>query len=229
MNKDAVILLSGGLDSTVSLAKAKEKYDIKLALFFNYGQKSFEKEKLSAQQIAEYYGIKLKVIELNWLKEITNTSLVNNSSNIPKLDKDDLGDLDKTISSMKNVWVPNRNALFINIAAAFCDSFGYDTIIIGANKAEAVTFPDNSENFISAINKTLIYSAQNKPQVVAPLINMEKEAIIKLGYELNVPFEKIRSCNESSEKHCGKCESCLRLKRGLERLGLSDILKLLFE
>ena len=229
MNKNAVILLSGGLDSTVSLAKAKENYDIKLALFFDYGQKSFKQEKLSAQNIAEYYGIKFKVIKLNWLKKITNTSLVNQNNNVPKLSKDDLCDLDVTEASMKNVWVPNRNALFINIAAAFCDSYEYDTIIIGANKEEAATFSDNSEKFIKAINNTLIYSALNKPQVVAPLINMEKEAIIKLGYELNVPFEKIRSCYESAEKHCGKCESCMRLKRGLERLGLSDILKLLFE
>ena len=75
----------------------------------------------------------------------------------------------------------------------------------------------------------LIYSTLVKPEVIAPLIEFNKDEIIKLGCELKLPFDIIRSCYSSSEKHCGKCESCVRLKRGLERLGLFDILNVLFK
>lgn len=227
MNK-AVILLSGGLDSAVSLVKAKETYDIALALFFDYGQKSYLYEKQATENLCKHYGIKLEIISLDWLKSITNTTLVNANLNIPTVEKNNLDNIDITTDSMKNVWIPNRNALFLNIAAAYCDSFGYNVIIIGANKEEAATFSDNSQNFVDKVNETLQYSTLVKPKVIAPLINMNKEDIIKLGYNLKLPFQYIRSCYDKTEKHCGKCESCMRLKRGLERLGLFDILNILF-
>ena len=228
MNK-AVILLSGGLDSAVSLADSVNKFDVKLALFFNYGQKAFEYEKISAEKLADFYGVKLEVIDLPWLKDITNTSLVNKDVAIPELNEQDLDEQFVTENSMKNVWIPNRNALFLNIAASYCDSFGYEKIIIGANKEEAQTFSDNSQSFITSLNNVLQYSTLVKPEVIAPLINLNKEEIVKKGYELNLPFELIRSCYSSSSGHCGKCESCMRLRRGLERLGLFDILNVLYK
>lgn len=229
MKNKAVILLSGGLDSAVSLADSVNKYELSLALFFNYGQKSFEFEKISAEKLAEYYGIKLEIIGLPWLKNITNTSLVNGNISIPELKANELDIKSVTEESMKNVWIPNRNALFLNVAASYCDSFGYEKIIIGANKEEAQTFPDNSKEFITTVNQVLKFSTLVKPEVVAPLINLNKDEIIKLGYELNLPFNLIRSCYSSLSEHCGKCESCQRLKRGLERLGLFDILNVLFK
>ncbi len=228
MNR-AVILLSGGLDSAVSLAYSVNKYDVMLALFFDYGQKSFEYEKSAAESLAKFYGIKLQIIDLSWLKNITHTSLVNENIDIPHLGENDLDEVAVTEKSMKNVWIPNRNALFLNIAASYCDSFGYEKIIIGANKEEAQTFSDNSAEFISRINEVLKYSTLVKPEVIAPLMNLEKFEIIKLGYDLKLPFDLIRSCYSPSSEHCGKCESCLRLKRGLERLGLFDILNVLFK
>ncbi|MCR4881169.1 MAG: 7-cyano-7-deazaguanine synthase QueC [bacterium] len=227
MNK-AVILLSGGLDSAVSLAKSKQDCDIVLALLFNYGQKSYLYEKQAAENLCKHYGVKLKIIDLDWLKNISNCSLVNKDADIPTIEKNDLDNLEIASDTMKNVWIPNRNSLFLNIAAAYCDSFKYDSIIIGANKEEAATFADNSSDFIEKINGVFEYSTLAKPKVIAPLISMTKEDIIKLGYELNLPFQLIRSCYSESKNHCGKCESCMRLKRGLERLGLFDILNMLF-
>ena len=228
MKNKAIILLSGGLDSAVSLAQASTTCEIKLALFLNYGQKAFEYEKQAAEKLCNHYGIKLETITLDWLKDITNTSIVNQESTIPTISAKDLDDIEVTKNTMKNVWIPNRNALFLNIAASYCDSCNYDNIIIGANKEEAETFSDNSAQFIEQINNVFQYSTLVHPSVIAPLINIKKEDIIKLGYQLNLPFQFIRSCYSNNQKHCGKCESCMRLKRGLERLGLFDILDMLF-
>ena len=228
MKPKAIILLSGGLDSAVSLAKCVNEYDIELALFFDYGQKSLKYEKISSEKLANFYGVRFEAVSLPWLKDITNTSLVNENAEIPSLTLKELDEKEITENSMKNVWISNRNALFLNIAAAYCDSFGFKKIIIGANKEEAQTFSDNSADFIARINEVFKYSTLVKPKVIAPLIDFEKDEIIKLGYDLKLPFDLIRSCYSSEEFHCGKCESCLRLKRGLERLGLFDILNVLF-
>ena len=224
----AIILLSGGLDSVVSLAILNNEIDIKLALTFDYGQKSIKKELDASQKIAKYYGIKHRLIQLDWLKEITNTSLVSDLD-IPTIDEAKLDNQEITQKSMKNVWVPNRNGLFINIAASFADSFDYDFIIIGANKEEATTFSDNSERFIKDINEALKTSTNNKTQVIAPLIELDKNEIVKKAIELKVPLQFINSCYNNTKKHCGKCESCNRLKRALKNAQLEKLITDLFE
>ena len=228
MNNDAIILLSGGLDSTVSLAVAKKNYNVKLALIFDYGQKAFVRERIAAEKVAEFYDIKPHIISLPWLKDISRAALIDKSSDIPAVKSADLLDKEKMLQTMKNVWIPNRNSLFLNIAASFCDSLEIKNIIIGANLEEASTFSDNSSDFISAENSVFEFSTLVKPKVIAPLIKMTKTEIISEGYNLKIPFEYIYSCYLGTDKHCGKCESCQRLKRGLERLGLFDILNMLF-
>lgn len=200
-----IILLSGGLDSLVSLGLGIEEFGIKLALTFDYGQKSVQDEIYASKKIAEYYGIEHKVIKLNWLKEITHTALV--------ADKDLPSTMDE--NSAKSVWVPNRNGLFLNIAGSFADSENYDYILIGANKEEAGTFPDNTQEFIDRVNAEFEFSTQKKPKVVAPLINFNKNDIVKQALINKIPLEYVKSCYAGGQKHCGKCESCKRLKNAL--------------
>ncbi len=221
--KSGLVILSGGLDSTVSLATLKDELEIKLAITFDYVQKAKINEITSSVHIAKFYGINHKIIELPWLKEITKTALVNKNENIPEPDitKD-------TTEAMKAVWVPNRNGVFINVAASFCDSMDIDYIIFGANKEEAGTFPDNSKEFLNEINKSLSYSTLKKAEVVAPLIELEKVDIVKLGKKLDIPFNLIMSCYTNIGKHCGKCESCKRLKSALEKAGLTEIIEKVF-
>ncbi len=205
----SIILLSGGLDSLVSLGLGIEKYNIKLALTFDYGQKSAAQEIQAAKSICKHYKIKHKVIKLNWLKNITHTSLVSN-------DKIPVGKtLEDPNESAKLVWVPNRNGLFLNIAASFADAEDYDYILIGANKEEGQTFPDNTQEFIDSLNVEFKFSTRKNPQVIAPLINCEKNDIVKLALENKIPLEYVRSCYQNSEKNCGLCESCMRLKKAL--------------
>lgn len=212
----SIILLSGGLDSLVSLGVSKEELNIELALTFDYGQRTAKKEIAASKAITEYYSIDHKVIELPWLKEITSTSLVNRSEELPDLDITQLDDPVLTQDSAQKVWVPNRNGVMLNIAAAFADSMRFTHIIFGANKEEATTFPDNSEDFIKKINSAFEYSTLVKPEIVAPLAKFTKKETVKLAVEKGVPLNLLRSCYTDEEIHCGACESCLRLKRALQ-------------
>lgn len=200
-----IILLSGGLDSLVSLDLGRNEFGISLALTFDYGQKSVKNEIEASKKICDYYKIEHKVIQLDWLREVTHTALVSDE------------DLPEEINekSGKNVWVPNRNGLFLNIAGSYADGEFYDYILIGANKEEAATFPDNTQEFINRVNAEFEFSTRQKPKVVAPLINFNKNDIVKLALENDIPLEYVKSCYAGGEKHCGKCESCLRLKKAL--------------
>lgn len=222
MSTKSIILLSGGLDSVVALAYSKENadYNVELALTFDYGQKTANSEIRASQKVAEYYGVQHKVIKLDWLKEITNTALVS-GNNLPK-------DNFETKDSAKSVWVPNRNALFLNIAASFADSYNYNYILFGANKDEARNFPDNTEEFREMASKLFECSTLVKPQVIAPLINFSKSDIVKIAVELDVPLEFVRSCYNSEEGHCGECESCYYLKNALLENDCQKYIEILF-
>lgn len=206
----SIVLLSGGLDSLVSLGIKRDELKIELALTFDYGQKSLEKEIQASEKICKFYNINHKIIKLDWLKQITTTSLVS-STDVPTGDE-----LKNNVESAKKVWIPNRNGLFLNIAGCYADSSNYDYILIGANREEAQTFPDNSQEFIDSINKEFEKSTLKHPKVVAPLINYDKNDIVKVALAYKVPLELTMSCYQGAEGHCGICESCLRLKHALE-------------
>ena len=218
-----IILMSGGLDSAVSLGLCRKSHNVKLALTFDYGQKAAQTEIDASKKLCEFYNVTHKVIKLDFLKEITHTSLV---ADIEVPEGEGLKDEKE---SAKNVWVPNRNGLFLNIAASFADSEDYDYIIIGANKEEAHTFPDNTKEFIDRVNAEFEYSTRKHPKVIAPLINCTKNGIVKQAIETTVPLEYIRSCYKGGEKHCGTCESCTRLKNALLYNNDTHYLKKLFE
>ena len=200
-----IVLLSGGLDSLVSLGLGIKEYNVSLALTFDYGQKSVDYEIRASKDICDYYGIRHEIIKLDWLKNITHTSLVSDKKVPEKIDE----------NSAKNVWVPNRNGLFLNIAGSFADGENYDYILIGANKEEAQTFPDNTQEFIDRVNSEFEFSTQKHPKVVAPLINYDKNGIVELALKNDIPLKFVKSCYVGGMKHCGKCESCIRLKNAL--------------
>ncbi|MDO8643479.1 MAG: 7-cyano-7-deazaguanine synthase QueC, partial [bacterium] len=239
-----ILILSGGLDSTVSAFDRVLSAGIPsscvpdersrgedqpppgsssvLALTFDYGQRAAEQEKKAAAFVAAQLGIEHKVIGLPWLKELTQTSLVSTQQVLPQLKISELDDFQKTTESAKNVWVPNRNGVFLNIAATFAESLGCDTIITGFNAEEAVTFPDNSADFVKTANRFFSFSTLNKVQVKSYTQQMTKEEIVRKGVELGVDFSKIWSCYEGGEKQCGRCESCLRSIRAYKAAGIWD-------
>src|SRR5699024_2558973 len=109
-----------------------------------YGQKAAKKELEASKKLCDYYQTEQKILSINWLKDITKTSLLNEEENIPAPDIKEIDNIDKSVKTAQNVWVPNRNGLFLNIAASFADADNFTHIIFGANKEEGTTFPDNT-------------------------------------------------------------------------------------
>jgi 7-cyano-7-deazaguanine synthase len=202
-----VAILSGGLDSTVSLAAARQRMKVVLAITYDYGQRAAKRERAASARIAKHYGIPHRVILIPWLAGITGTALVNRKARIP------LNEM--SIRSAKAVWVPNRNGVFIEIAAAHAESLGANRLITGFNKEEAATFPDNSVAYVSAVNRALSYSTANGVQVVSFTGTLDKKGIVALGRRLDAPLQHIWPCYEGGRTWCGECESCLRSLRAI--------------
>lgn len=219
-NKKSIILLSGGLDSLVTMGVAKDEYNIQLALTFDYGQKSLKQETSASKEIAKYYNVEHKIIELPFLKQITKTALVSDE----EVPTDEL----YTQDSAKAVWVPNRNGLFLNIAASYADTYEFTHILFGANKEEGATFPDNTQEFVDGITESFKYSTLIQTKVVAPLINYNKNDIVNLALKQSIPLEMARSCYRQGEKNCGVCESCKHLKDALEYNNAHEYIERLF-
>lgn len=215
----SIVLLSGGLDSSVSLSQALREGEVKLCLTFDYGQRARLKEIDSSARIAGYYKLKHRVISLPFLKEITRTSLVNTGENVPEPEEACLDDPGKMTGTASSVWVPNRNGLFINIAAAFAESLGASLVVTGFNAEEARTFPDNSRDYLLAANRALSYSTLSGVRAVSYTQMLDKADIVKLGRRLGTPLDLVWPCYYGGEKLCGKCESCLRYLRALKTAG----------
>ncbi len=228
IREKAIVILSGGLDSAMSTRLAMEEYELVLCLFFDYGQRAAFKEQQAAQALSEYLKIPFKKIEIPWLKEWTKTALVNRSEKLPELSTQELNQKGPTKKSAAQVWVPNRNGLFINITASLAESMNAKVILTGFNQEEAQSFPDNSSAFVEAISKSLAYSTQVQCRVESFTLGMNKDEIVKQGLKREFPFHLLWSCYEGGEKMCGSCESCLRSKRAYLKNGLEDLVKRIF-
>ena len=219
--KKAISVLSGGLDCTVATSVYAKDYEIH-AITFNYGQKAFKQELKAAKEICEKMGFTHTVIDLPWLAEISDSSL-NTSEDIPEVDLDDLDDLKKSTETANSVWVPARNTVFTSIAASFAESIGAEIIIVGWDKEEANTFPDNSKEYMEKFNELFEVGSPIAIEIKAPAIDLDKDEIVKLGSEVNAPMELSYSCYKGFDKHCGVCESCMRRKRGFKKAGIEDL------
>jgi 7-cyano-7-deazaguanine synthase len=203
-----VSILSGGLDSTVSLAAAVRRMDVILAITFDYGQRAAAREREASARIARRYRVPHRVIEIPWLATLTRTALVNRRAKLPRNEM--------SPRSAKAVWVPNRNGVFIEISAAHAESLGATRLVTGFNREEAATFPDNSPAYVKAVNGALGYSTANGVRVVSFTGNLDKRAIVRLGRRLGAPLELIWPCYEGGATWCRACESCLRSLRALD-------------
>lgn len=218
--KKAISVLSGGLDCCVATSVYAEEYEIH-AITFNYGQKAFKRELSASREICEKMGWSHEVITLNWLSKISGSSL-NSEDEIPQMTFDDLDNPEKTKESAGSVWVPARNTVFTSIALSYAESIGAEIIIVGWDAEEAATFPDNSKEFLNAFNNLIDVGSPEKIRIEAPAIDLNKEEIVKLGFEVGAPIELSYSCYHGGDKHCGVCESCVRRKRAFNSLEIDD-------
>lgn len=206
----ALVLVSGGLDSSTCLALTVKKYGAEnvYALSVSYGQKH-SKELTFAKKICEYYHVELTVIDLKPCFEFSDCSLLENSDEeIPK--ESYAKQLEKTNGTPVSTYVPFRNGLFLSAAASIGLSKGCGEIYYGAHADDSAgnAYPDCSEVFYNAMN-TAIYEGSGKQiKLCAPFVNITKADVVKLGLDLNVPYEYTWSCYEGKDEPCGICGTC---------------------
>ncbi len=215
-----VVLLSAGMDSSVNFYKAMQEGEILLALTFNYGQRAALKEIERARAICDKFKVPHRVIDIPFVKEFGKSSLTDTRLMVPVSNEVRIDDFENSKKTAQSVWVPNRNGIFLNIAAGFAEALGAQFIIPGFNKEEATTFPDNSVDFIKVTEESFTFSTSNSVKIKCWTQDLNKSEIVKLGQQLQVDWSLIWPCYFMNEKWCGQCESCLRSKRAFRSGGV---------
>jgi 7-cyano-7-deazaguanine synthase len=218
MMPKAVVLLSGGLDSTVTLAAAIDEGMDATALSFRYGQRH-TRELESAEAVCRHYGIEHRIIDIDLSS--FRSALTDKSLDVPS---DRKGKLDENIPI---TYVPARNIIFLSIAAGVSESIGAEAIYIGANSVDYSGYPDCRPEFFEKFTEMLSAGTKagvegNPIRIKTPILDMTKADIVRKGKELKAPLNLTWSCYNGGVKACGHCDSCrLRLK-GFREAGYTD-------
>lgn len=220
----ALVLFSGGVDSTTCLGLAVEKYgaDQVLALSVYYGQKH-KREMEAAEKIAKHYGVLWKQLDLALIFADSNCSLLSGSTEeIPK--ESYAQQLEHTGGTPVSTYVPFRNGLFLSSAASIALSYGCEVIYYGAHSDDAAgnAYPDCSSAFNDAMNQAIYLGSGNQLHIEAPFVNWTKSQVVKKGLELNVPYELTWSCYEGGETPCGTCGTCRDRAAAFAANGVAD-------
>lgn len=223
--KNAIILCSGGIDSTTTAHYVRKKLDYGklIILFFDYGQKSILMEKKFSKNCARELKAKFEEVRLNWLNKIS-TSLINKKGKAKTLTK---RDLKNTKKESDKFYVPCRNTIFLSYALALADSLFikekkvYD-IFVGFKCEGAESYPDTTQEFVKQMNAVGKIGCSRKFRIFAPLIRKDKEDIILIGKKLGVDFSKTVSCYVGRTKPCGSCLACQLRKAGFYWAGVED-------
>ena len=220
----ALVLFSGGLDSSVCLGLAVKEYGAEevLALSVYYGQKH-DKEMKASEKLAAHYGVKRITLDLGEIFKDSSCSLLQGATEeIPH--EEYAEQLKKTEGKAVNTYVPFRNGLFLSSAASIALSHGCAEIWYGAHADDAAgsAYPDTSVVFNRAISEAIRIGSGEELRVVAPFIYKSKAEVVAMGTEISVPFELTWSCYEGNEKACGVCGTCRDRIRAFRSNGLED-------
>ena len=215
-SKRCVVLLSGGLDSAANLALAHERDEVVLALTADYGQRAAGAELRSAEALCRHYGVRHERVDLRWLGALGGSSLTGSGA-VPSLGVQDLDRLEVTRETARAVWVPNRNGVLIHVAAAYAESLKADCVVVGFNREEAATFPDNTIEYLDRATRALEMSTSTGVIAYSYTASLDKKEIVAELRKLRSPFPfgLLWSCYQGGATPCGVCESCQRLTRAL--------------
>lgn len=221
---NALVLFSGGLDSSVCLGLAVKKYgaDQVMALSIYYGQKH-KKEMEASERVASWYGVRRRILDLGEIfKDSTCTLLEGAGEEIPHEEYSE--QLKKTQGAPVSTYVPYRNGLFLSAAASIALSNGCEVVYYGAHADDAAgnAYPDTSAAFNKAISEAVYLGSGNALRIEAPFIEKSKAEVVAAGIEIDVPFELTWSCYEGHEKACGVCGTCRDRRRAFKLNGRID-------
>jgi 7-cyano-7-deazaguanine synthase len=213
----SVVLLSGGMDSTLTAAIACAESDSVAAIHFNYRHRTERRELKAFEEICEKLGItKRLVVDAEFLRKIGGSSLTDEA--IP------VSQADLTATNIPSSYVPFRNGTFLSIAAGWAEVLGAGRIYIGAVEEDSSGYPDCRKIFFEEFEKGI--NLGTKPEttirIMTPVIAMKKSEIVKKSLGLNAPLELTWSCYQSEDEACGECDSCALRLRGFEHAGAID-------
>ena len=210
--KDSIIIVSGGMDSVTLLYDYKDR--IALGISFDYGSNHNAKEIPFAKLHCERLGIKHVTIPLDFMHQYFKSSLLEGADAIPEGHYQD--------ENMKSTVVPFRNGIMLAIAAGMAESYGLSHVMIANHGGDHAIYPDCRPEFISAMSNATEAGSYNGVTVLAPYTNITKGDIARRGKELGIDYNETWSCYKGSEKHCGKCGTCVERKEALHYAGIED-------
>jgi len=216
----AIVLVSGGMDSCVTAAIARETSPDLAFLHISYGQLTEERERQAFNDIADHYGFEKRLdVSIEYLAKIGGSSLTDDAINVDDADLD--------AKEIPTSYVPFRNANMLAIATSWAERIGGDAIYIGAVAEDSSGYPDCRPEFFGAFQDTI--NTGTKPEtrieIRTPIIHLSKAEIVKKGFELAAPLHLTWSCYRGETVACGTCDSCALRLRGFEQAGVTDSIK----
>jgi len=206
--KSAVVLLSGGMDSSTLLFYVVKKLGVKnvFTLSFRYGQKHRRELDMARWQAQRAGVVNHREMDLSGLSDITEgaSALTDPAISVPSLNEIPESDRQQPVT-----YVPNRNMIFISLGCALAESVGAKHIFYGAQAQDEYGYWDCTKNFAEGMNTVLSLNRKNPVTLLAPFVNMTKIDILKLGLEIGVDYEHTWSCYRGEDKPCGECPSCV--------------------
>jgi len=211
----AVVLLSGGMDSCVCAALANRDYAA-AAVHISYGQRTEQRERLAFDQICERLGISDRLVVRNEaLRAVGGSALTDSRIAVPEA-----AEIGREVPV---TYVPFRNAHFLAVAVSWAEVLGAEKIYIGAVEQDSSGYPDCRPAYYLAYNEVIkAGTKEGRIEIVTPLIAMRKSEIVRLGLELNAPFDLTWSCYSREDSACGVCDSCVLRLRAFHEAGAAD-------
>jgi len=216
----AVCLVSGGMDSCVTAAIAKQENQEIAFLHVSYGQRTERRERQAFNDIADFYAVEKRLdVSIEYLAKIGGSSLTDLSMEITEANLES--------KDIPTSYVPFRNANMLSIATSWAEVLNAARIYIGAVAEDSSGYPDCRPEFYAAFERTIETGTkpETKIKIVTPIIHMSKAEIVEKGIELNVPLHLSWSCYRNEDAACGTCDSCALRLRGFQRAGVADPIK----
>ena len=222
--RKAVVLLSGGMDSCVSTAIARERHGTgNIALLHaGYGQRTQRRERRAFEEIADFYGVRERlVVQLDHFRAIGGSALTDEKIAVPE---NELGAPGPHGSAIPVTYVPFRNAHFLSVAVSWAEVIGAGAIYIGAVAEDSSGYPDCRPEYYKVFQELIRAGTRPETQIemVTPVITLRKNEIIRRGLELGAPLHLTWSCYQEEEVACGACDSCLLRLRAFAEAGATD-------